>query len=111
MKTETIYIEENNKEYTIIIGDNAKENTLIIKQSHPLDYWFHFSNLSSPHVILQSSGDLIPKRYINKVAGLLFKYKSKAPNNSNVMYTEIKNVKCTSTPGSVMTSCIKIIKF
>ena len=109
MKTETIFVEENNKEYTIIIGQNAKENTLIIRQSHPLDIWFHLVDCSSPHIILQNKGDSIPKRYINQVAGLLFKYKTNA--FGNVMYTDIKNVKCTKTPGSVITSNTKIIKF
>jgi predicted ribosome quality control (RQC) complex YloA/Tae2 family protein len=111
MKKEIIYVNENKKSYNIIIGQNARENTLIVKDSHPNDIWMHFESISSAHIILQSSGDVIPKQYIDQVAFLLFKYKSKAPKNSNVIYTEIKNVKCTTTPGLVYTTNTKVIKF
>jgi predicted ribosome quality control (RQC) complex YloA/Tae2 family protein len=98
------------KEYTIIIGQNAKENTQIIKDSHPENIWFHLSSSSSAHIILQNEGDIIPKRYLNQIAGKLFKYKKNAPIQ-DVIYTEIKNVKLTSTPGLVLPSNLKIIQF
>jgi predicted ribosome quality control (RQC) complex YloA/Tae2 family protein len=107
----TIFIPENNKEYTILIGRNAKGNDTIIKMSHQKSLWMHLNNVSSAHIILQNEGDLIPKRYINQVAGMLFEYKNNVQTNLNVIYTTVKNVKCTKTPGSVITSNTKIIKF
>ena len=111
--TRNIFIDQNDqngKEYIILIGKNAQGNEEIIKQSNQNDLWFHFQNVSSCHVILQSNGDPIPKRYINQVAGILFEYTT-APKNSKVIYTCVKNVKLTSVIGTVIPSNIKIIKF
>jgi predicted ribosome quality control (RQC) complex YloA/Tae2 family protein len=107
----SIYIDENNKEYSILIGKNASGNEEIIKQSHPESLWMHLNNTPSSHIILQSNGDTIPKRYINQVASMLFDYKKNAPKNANVIYTQVKNIKLTSTVGSVITKNIKVIKF
>ena len=79
------FIEIDNKEYTILIGKNAKGNEEIIKLSHPESLWFHFANISSSHIILQSNGDTIPKRYINQVASMLFDYKKSADNQCHAM--------------------------
>jgi len=86
------YIEINDKTYTIFIGRSAKGNEQIIKMSHPESLWFHLNNISSAHIILESNGDDIPKRYINKVASKLFEYKTNIPNNINIIYTKVKNV-------------------
>ena len=104
-------IDIDNKEYTILIGKNARGNEQIIKMSHQESLWFHFDNISSAHIILQSNGDIIPKRYINAVAAKLFEYKKSAPRNSNVIYTQVKNVKLTNTLGTVIPKNKKIIKF
>lgn len=109
MKQETIYVEENNKEYTIVVGQNAKENDAIIKQSSQNDIWFHLEISSSPHIILKSNGDNIPKKYLKHVALLLFQYKSKA-HKQRVIYTEVHNVSLTKTPGSVITKNTKTLK-
>jgi predicted ribosome quality control (RQC) complex YloA/Tae2 family protein len=108
-----ILIEENTntKEYSILIGKNAKGNEEIIKMSHPESLWFHFNNVSSSHIILQNEGNIIPKRYINQVAGMLFEYKKNVPKNSNVIYTQVKNVKLTNVLGTVIPSNTKLIKF
>ena len=108
---DTLYIEENNKEYEILIGKNAKGNDDIIKISHKESLWMHFNNISSAHIILQNNGDKIPKKYINQVAGMLFKYKKNAPRNSNVIYTQVKNIKLTNILGSVIPRNTNIIKF
>ena len=97
--------------YYILIGKNAKGNEEIIKMSHPESLWFHLENLSSPHIILKNEGDIIPKRYINQVAGMLFEYKKNAPRNSNVIYTQVKNVKLTNILGTVIPRNTKIIHF
>lgn len=107
----TIFIEENNKEYYILIGKNAKGNEQIIKISHQESLWFHLNNIPSAHIILQNEGDIIPKRYINQVAGMLFEYKKNASKNSNVIYTKVKNVKLTNILGTVIPKNTNIIKF
>lgn len=97
--------------YPVLIGKNAKGNEEIIKISHPEDTWFHFDNISSAHIILKNEGDIIPKRYINQVASMLFEYKKNASKNSNVIYTKVKNVKLTSILGTVIPKNTNIIKF
>lgn len=111
MNFKTDQIEINNKLYTLYIGKNALGNEEIIKICHPESIWFHLNNISSAHIILDSKGDDIPKRYLNSVAGLLFKYKTNIPKNTNVIYTQVKNVKLTNTLGTVIPSRSKIIKF
>lgn len=109
------YIEElilvDDKEYIIYVGKNAQGNEDIIKLCHPESIWFHFENISSAHIILESKGDDIPKRYINLVASKLFQYKRSAPSNSKVIYTQVKNIKLTKTLGTVITKNTKTIKF
>lgn len=97
--------------YPVLIGKNAKGNEEIIKMSNQEDTWFHLENLSSPHIILKNEGDIIPKRYINQVASMLFEYKKNAPRNSNVIYTQVKNVKLTNVLGTVIPRNTKLIKF
>ena len=107
--SETLEIDD--KEYTILIGKNAKGNEQIIKMSHQESLWMHLNNIPSAHIILQSNGDIIPKRYINEVAAKLFEYKKSAPRNTNVIYTQVKNVKLTNTLGAVIPKHTKLIKF
>ena len=99
------------KEFTILIGESAKENTQLIKDSNPDDLWFHFENVSSPHIILECGTHFIQKNYINEVARKLFKYKKNVPRNESVIYTEIKNVTLTKTDGLVIPKNIMVIKF
>lgn len=108
-KTDTIDIDS--KLYNIYIGKNAKGNEEIIKKCHPESLWFHINNISSAHIILESKGDDIPKRYINQVASILFQTKKNIPSNSNVIYTQVKNVKLTNTLGTVIPSKTKLLKF
>lgn len=104
-------IEINDKIYEIYIGRNALDNEYIIKLSHPESLWFHLNNISSAHIILESKGDDIPKRYINQVALKLFDYKRSVPKNINAIYTKVKNVKLTNKCGTVITHNTKLIKF
>lgn len=103
-----ILVGENDKEYRILIGENAKENTELIKQSEPNDLWFHFEKLSSPFLILETKGETLHKKYLNETASKLFKYKNV---KDNVIYTEVKNVKLTKTPGLVEPRNLNVIKF
>jgi predicted ribosome quality control (RQC) complex YloA/Tae2 family protein len=109
MIVKDIYIE--NKVFKIIIGRNANENDMIIKSSHPLDLWFHLSNVPSAHLVLKNKGERISKRYLNTIAGMLFEYNNKALRTTNVIYTEIRNVKRTDVPGRVITKHTQTIKF
>jgi predicted ribosome quality control (RQC) complex YloA/Tae2 family protein len=111
MRIETIYIDENNQEYDIWIGENQQDNEMIILKSDQNDIWFHLQNMSSPHIILKSHGDNIPKKYLNKIGILFRNYKKNLGNRYNVIYTLIKHVKLTNITGSVHTSNTKIIKY
>ena len=109
MKIETIDIDD--KKYDIIIGQNQLENDNIIKNASQNDIWFHLSNLSGPHIILKSNGDIIPKRHLNYIGTLFTNYKNKLPNHYTVIYTDIKNVKLTSQPGQLIVSKTKKIYY
>lgn len=109
MIVKNIFIKD--KCYEIVIGQNAKENDVLIKESHPMDLWFHLSNVPSAHLVLRSKGDKIPRRYINEVSGMLFENNKKYMGNTNVIYTEIRNVKRTDVPGCVITRKVEIIRF
>ena len=107
----TIYVPENEKEYTLLIGKTQKENDLIVKSSNQNDTWFHLDKLSGPHLVLQNNGDNIPKRYINYIGTLFKEHKSNLPNRYTVIYTQIKNVKLTDTLGMVNVSNTKKISY
>lgn len=109
MKIESINIDDKN--YEIIIGQNQAENDNIIKNANQNDLWFHLNDLSGPHIVLKSNGDLISKRYLNYIGTLFTTYKNKLPNHYTVIYTDIKNVKLTSQPGKVTVSKTKKIYY
>ena len=116
VKKETLVVKLNTlsgeieKEYTILIGQNAKQNTELIKESDPDDLWFHLEKESSCFVILKNNGDYIDKEYIKQVASKLYKYKKKH-NLDNIIYTQVKNVRVTTTPGLVVPSNITVINY
>jgi predicted ribosome quality control (RQC) complex YloA/Tae2 family protein len=110
MKTVPIYVDENDKTYDLLIGQTQRENDQILRECDQDDTWFHLENVSGPHFILRNSGDSIPKRYLNQIAGLFIDFKKTLPNRYSVIYTELKNVKLTKTPGQVLTSKTKVIK-
>lgn len=110
MLKELVWVEENGKEYELWIGQNAQENEIIIKASAGGSLWFHLENISGPHMILQTAGDNVPKRYINIIASKFRDHKRGLSRNYRVIYTEVKNVRLTKTEGSVVTRNIRIIK-
>lgn len=112
MKSVTIYVDENDKEYIIQIGGNKNENNELIKAASQNDLWFHLGgDISSPHIILKSEGDKIPKRYINYIGTLFPLYKNNMTKRYSVIYTEIKNVKLTDKKGTVITSKTQKINY
>ena len=118
VKRETLIVTQNTlngdiqKEYIILIGENAKDNTELVKESEPDDIWFHLEKESSPHIILKSNftNEIFEQEYLKQVASKLYKFKIKH-NCDNVIYTRIKNVKTTKTPGLVETSNTTVIKY
>ncbi len=93
---------DDNKKYMVEIGQNKYENDLILIRSRQNDIWFHLDKFSSPFIILHNNGDKIPKSLMYKVGSLFKKYKNNIPNNYKVVYTNVKNIKRTCTPGTVI---------
>jgi predicted ribosome quality control (RQC) complex YloA/Tae2 family protein len=117
VKKEIIKVTQNTlsgeieKEYTILIGQNSHENTLLVKESEPEDIWFHLSTISSPHIILKTDNNkLLDQELLKQTASKLYKYKKKH-NFDNAIYTQVKNVKLTSTPGLVVPSNTTTINY
>lgn len=106
-----LFIEDTNREHLINIGSNANENYILIQNSNQNDIWFHLDEISSPHIVLQTFGCEIPKRYINYIGTLFPKYKTNLGNRYTVIYTYVKNVTLTNKKGSVLTKKIKKIKY
>jgi predicted ribosome quality control (RQC) complex YloA/Tae2 family protein len=83
------------------IGQNAKENHQLIDNADKDDWWFHLSEYSSCHCIVE-------KIDISKIeilyAATLVKDNSKYINSKKVKicYTQVKNIKKTKNPGEVM---------
>lgn len=111
MKQVAIHVDEVGKSYTLFIGNNKYENVEIIKNSSQDDLWFHLDNISGPHFVLQTGGDLIPKRYLNHIGTLFRDYKNGLPSRYTVIYTEIRNVKLTNVVGTVIPAKLKYIKY
>ena len=109
MKNTTILIDD--KEYDVVIGENKLDNENVVKTSKWNDTYFHFNNISGPHIVLRNGGNIIPKRYLVEVAKLLFVYKKNAPKNAGVLYTNVKNVVLTEELGSVILHKTKLLKF
>lgn len=99
-KKESIII--NDKEYDIFIGKNALGNEKIIKMCDKESIWFHFDDISSSHIILESKGDKIPKEYIKKIGYMLYLYKKNVPKYTKIIYTKVKNIKLTDDIGTVI---------
>ncbi len=92
----------NNNVYEIFIGKNAKGNEEIIKLCDPNSIWFHFDDISSSHIILESKGDKVQKEYLKKVGLMLYQYKKSVPKGTRIIYTSVKNIKLTDELGTVI---------
>lgn len=102
----------NDGEWIIIIGKNKEENWKIIDDASPSDIWFHMQDIPSCHVILKTTDPIkkISKDVLKRCA-LLCKMNSKAKNENktNVMYSEIENVKKTRNVGEVIVHPFKTL--
>jgi len=94
----------------IFIGKNAKENSELVKRfQNSSGVWFHLKDLPSPHIIILDTENTNSKIILNKqlliyIGGLMKLHSKKAfacSKNLKMEYTEISNVKTTSTPGLV----------
>ena len=103
--TQILTVNEN--QFVIYIGRNARSNTSLINSRNADDVWFHLENESSPHITLEYNEN-ITKNILRKVGFMIYTYKK---SRDNVIYTELKNVKSTSTPGMVNTKNIKVLKY
>lgn len=108
MKTEIKFIQGLNRDITFYIGQNQSENFDVIDMGSQDDLWFHAENTSSTHIVASIPENLDKKdiKYIIKVGCLLCKtYTNKLKSLKNVefVYTQIKNIEKTETPG-----CVKI---
>lgn len=110
MKNFTLFVSETDKEYRVVVGKDRYENSEMIKNSYPEDLWFHLENISGPHIILQSNGDVIHKRYLTQVARMFREHKTNLACKYTVIYTEVKNVQLTKTPGQVIPRKIRFIR-
>lgn len=106
-----VYIQDYDKNFSISIGRNQYDNDTLIKKSNPNDIWFHLDNISGPHIVLHTDNLIIPKRTLNYIGTLFQQYKSNLPKKYTVIYTCIKNIKTTKTPGSVNASNTKRISY
>ena len=112
MKTEKIFIHPLKREIVFHIGKNKNENFEVIDMGSSNDLWFHAKDESSCHVIGVIPNDICKEdlRYIIKVGALLCKNntnKLKNLSNIEIIYTEIKNILKTETPGRVLTQNTK----
>lgn len=91
-----------NQIYTIKIGQNAIENDILLKEMKDNDTWFHLSEYSSPHLIINTDFNFLTKKDIYQIAVILKQHtKYKKDNHIAITYTLRKNLELTTTPGLV----------
>ena len=104
-------IELGTNSYDILIGKNALGNEEIIKismEKNKDSIWFHFDEVSSPHIILLASETSEKekiyknKNLLKKVGMLLYKYKKNIPPCTKIIYTKVKNLVLTDDVGTVI---------
>lgn len=100
-----LQIEIDEKFYDLEIGQNKYENDTLLKKSNQNDLWFHLENDSSPFIILHNNGDKIHKSHLNKIASMFRDYKTNIGFKFQVIYTNVKNIQKTNTPGTVILKC------
>lgn len=85
------------------IGRNAKDNFKLIDCADSNDWWFHLSDCPSGHCIVMN--DVLTHEMI-LFAGNLVKQNSKMKDKRvKIIYTQIKNIKKTTTIGQVKILC------
>ena len=104
MKTVVISIPSIKCAITFTIGQNAEENDKIIDNAQSNDLWFHVDNKKSCHVVATVPDNFDRKniKYIVSQGVVLCK-KYSYPNEKNlpIIFTRVKNIERTNTPGLV----------
>ena len=116
MKTETVFIPELNCNIHYLIGQNAHDNFAVIDEGFEDDLWFHAKLFSSCHVVCLLPNEIKltekeKKSVIRKGAELCKEHTNKLKDIKKVVivYTEIKNVTKTKTPGLVNMTNFQLI--
>ena len=112
MKEETVYFDDRVVIY--YIGTNALDNFAVIDMGDPDDYWFHAKDVSSCHVVAKIGEDMDKRtlKSILKRGALICKQntnKLKSLDKLEFIYTKVKNVVKTETPGLVTVTKQKTI--
>lgn len=97
-------------DFVVLIGENALENDNLVRNSDQEDIWLHLENMSSAHIVIKCEGVTPPKRVINMAAGIFRDIVKKVVGRYNVIWTEIRHVRLTTTPGCVLTRNTRKIK-
>lgn len=108
MKTENLFLEGLNRIITFYIGQNQHDNFQVIDKGEPQDLWFHSKSESSCHVIAKIPDNINNReiKYIIKAGAILCKIytnKLKKLKKTEIIYTEIKNIKKTNVLGCITT--------
>jgi len=92
-----------------MVGENAEDNDAVIDAAKPDDYWIHSGFTSSTHVVAKIPADLILSKkqkllIITQGAVLCkqFTSKIKSKQDADLVYTKIKKLVKTETPGQVI---------
>jgi predicted ribosome quality control (RQC) complex YloA/Tae2 family protein len=107
MKVQDIYIRSLFTTVKFYIGENRHDNFDVIDMGMPNDYWFHAKHVSSCHVVAELPDNEVTKRELQEIiqhgCRLCKENTSKLNGLHNVefIYTQIKNVVKTKTPGMV----------
>lgn len=111
-------IEALNLTISFYIGRNAEDNFKVIdiaEQKNPENLWFHVQDKPSNHVVAEIPTSLkLDKKQMRYIVtqGAVFckQYSSyKSDSNVKIIWTKIKNIKKTSTLGSVLTNGVKTV--
>jgi len=114
MKEKIIEIEKINIEYKI--GENQWENDKLIDEGEEEDIWYHNGITSSCHVLCKLPQNVKIGRKMRKViikeGAKLCKYhtkKTRSEHLTEIIYTQLKNVKKTQIAGRVIAEETKSI--
>lgn len=105
MRTEIIKLSSNNT-IMFYIGKDANDNSDIVRNGDDDDLWFHADDCSSCHVVAMMPDKCTKKEkhQIIKAGALLCKKhtnKLRSIKEVPIIYTKLRNVVATSTPGLV----------
>lgn len=93
-----LYIDE----HRCLVGTSAVDNDLVLYTAKKQDqnaWWFHLQSIPSAHLVLFVPD---PKLYLYQVKRIILEHTPRAPRNQHIIYTQVKNVSKTNTPGTVV---------